>query len=132
METSLDQNFRRKSYKEISRKFTAMGDRTNRYLIFFEGDYKEELGKVVWNGKEYFLHPFEVFETLSELREYIHKTNEYWDEDYEELMNEGYKCFLISASVEAPYTEFDVEIFENCIENVQTHENIVYCIWMKR
>ena len=47
-------------------------------------------------------------------------------------MNEGYKCFLISASVEAPYTEFDVEIFENCIENVQTHENIVYCIWMKR
>ena len=109
-----------------------MGDRTNRYLIFFEGVYKEELGKVVWNGREYFLHPFEVFETLSELREYIHKTNEYWDEDYEELMNEGYKCFLISASVEPTYTEFDVEIFENCIENVQTHENIVYCIWMKR
>ena len=74
----------------------------------------------------------EVFETLTELEGYIHKNNEYWDSDYEDMMNKGYKCFLISASVEGSYTEFDVEIFEHGLENVQTHPNIVYMIWMMR
>ena len=88
-----------------------MGELYNSYLVFFEGDYNaKELGTVVWKGKEYSLDPSEVFETLSELKEIIEKSNEYWDPDYEELMNEGYKCFAFTASVDNGYTEFDLEI----------------------